>query len=1135
MDRNDYIERLLKKVQAHFCEKPLPQDLTTRFPDIHGRCGQELTYDDLYKYPGLQQALAYIVQYTPSKWLLEQEAASIVALRKLHHPERQIPEFQPEPIAECPPGQETARPPAGDIYDWASDRRLAGICFSGGGIRSATFNLGILQGLARRSWLNNFDYLSSVSGGGYIHGWLAGWLKRKTLESTKEHPEADHYEKNLKRAWDRVTYRLKPLPGREDAEKFQAVWPRQIQWLRRYSNYLTPQVGLLTGDTWSAIAIWIRNVSLNQTLLIAIFLSVLSLPHLLAPAVRLVDRGPTAAEPGDKPRDAKRILSVYLTAPELAKLSLSQLLTSGVRLADQGSEPCPTATEGKPEDAKRMLTLCFSTAVKAPEGLASEPAELFRSLFKKYWHGNWSESGMWSFLTKAPRIRGESIAALACFLLATLLVAVLLRREYDFALQPSEAEKRISGYFLRLRDYQVLSANIMVGFLLAFGIFMTRVTLKRGENAAFPAGLFLLLLGLVWTETFAGGALGKVMTVRYQRLKERRQNLNKGAKSFLIGRVLWLAFLGIPAALAGAAVGAAIAALLKSWMMRDAARWLNLDGPFSLQIVLGTLLFFWLPPLTMIIGSGFIGKDFPDWLGEWLGRIRGYTLLAGLGWVFLCGSSLLMPGALLHLLSSGRTKWPAIGAWILTTAGGVIGGKSSKTSGDRSTPTSAGGRMIDVIVRVGPYVYVGGLIFFLSLVIEESLGPLAKGLFAGHELLFWWLVIIVFAGIAAWLGSRLDINEFSMNSFYRDRLTRCYLGASNVTRSPSPVTGFDERDTDDLQIADLNLKRNYPGPIPIFCCAMNITFGEDLAWQERKAASFAFTPFYSGYTVGWTEGKKKLRFNGFVPTEFVYQGGPNLATAMAASGAAVSPNWGYHTNPATAFLMTMFDVRLGVWVPNPRRSELAGQKLGVLPGESIPASPKFAPWWLTSELFGSVDDTSKYVYLTDGGHFDNMGLYELVRRRCYKIVICDAEQDGDYVFEGIGASIRKCRIDFGVEIELDFSAVTPNTKSKLSPAHIVRGTIRYPETPPGEEGEILYIKASLTAKAPKQPNTAKPPAPPVRGSVALPDVPGDIQNYKLQHEDFPHDSTAEQWFTESQFESYRCLGVRVIESLNKLI
>ena len=381
-----------------------------------------------------------------------------------------------------------------------------------------------------------------------------------------------------------------------------------------------------------------------------------------------------------------------------------------------------------------------------------------------------------------------------------------------------------------------------------------------------------------------------------------------------------------------------------------------------------------------------------------------------------------------------------------------------------------------------------------------------------------------------------------MHSFYRDRLTRCYLGASNETRSPSPVTGFDQRDTADLQIAQLAYKQNYPGPIPIFCCAMNITLGEDLAWQERKAASFAFTPFYSGYTVGWTGEKKDLHFNGFVPTEFLYQadpnqaramGGPNLATVMAASGAAVSPNWGYHTNPATAFLMTMFDVRLGLWVPNPRRSKVAGQKLGLKPKDGIPASPLFAPWWLTSELLGSVDDTSKYVYLTDGGHFDNMGLYELVRRRCYKIVICDAEEDGAYVYEGIGDAIRKCRIDFGAEIELDFSQVSPNTKSKLSPAHVITGTIRYPETPPGEAGHVVYIKASLTGKE-ATPIEGEPPAKPVTGSVTLPDVPGDVQNYKLQHQHFPHDSTADQWFTESQFESYRRLGERVIEGLDRL-
>ena len=81
-----------------------------------------------------------------------------------------------------------------------------------------------------------------------------------------------------------------------------------------------------------------------------------------------------------------------------------------------------------------------------------------------------------------------------------------------------------------------------------------------------------------------------------------------------------------------------------------------------------------------------------------------------------------------------------------------------------------------------------------------------------------------------------------------------------------------------------------------------------------------------------------------------------------------------------------------------------------------PASPAFAPFRLLSELLGSVDDTSKYVYLIDGGLFDNMGLYELVRRRCYRIVICDAEADSAYTFEGIGAAIRKCRVDFGAAI-----------------------------------------------------------------------------------------------------------------------
>jgi hypothetical protein len=512
-------------------------------------------------------------------------------------------------------------------------------------------------------------------------------------------------------------------------------------------------------------------------------------------------------------------------------------------------------------------------------------------------------------------------------------------------------------------------------------------------------------------------------------------------------------------------------------------------------------------------------------LGEWLARIRAYALLTGIAWVALYGTSLLMPGVIHHLFASNWIKWPAILAWVATTAASALGGRSSKTGGAEAEVQSDKG--MKLLVLVGPYVFVYGLMVLLACLIENIL---FKG--TAPSASYWSWSLLLPLSIAVLLGFTLDINEFSMHSLYRNRLTRCYLGASNITRSPSMVTGFDDRDTQGLQIADLTPEGGYPGPLPIFCCSMNITLGEDLAFQERKAASFAFTPLYSGYTVGWTEGSRGVQFNGFVPTrDFAYQDGPNLATAMSASGAAVSPNWGYHTNPATAFLMTIFDVRLGWWLPNPRRLPMVGTALGGKISRPPRSTPRFAPLCLMKELLGSISDASEYVYLTDGGHFDNMGLYELVRRRCYRIVICDAEEDASYAYEGIGMAIRKCRIDFGAEIDIDLSTLTPNSESKLSPAHIARGKIRYPETPPGEEGEVLYIKTSLTGKAETM-GISKTSA---RGEEKLPDVPGDIQNYKLQHPHFPHDTTVDQWFTESQFESYRRLGQAIVENLDRLI
>jgi len=127
-----------------------------------------------------------------------------------------------------------------------------------------------------------------------------------------------------------------------------------------------------------------------------------------------------------------------------------------------------------------------------------------------------------------------------------------------------------------------------------------------------------------------------------------------------------------------------------------------------------------------------------------------------------------------------------------------------------------------------------------------------------------YLAVLVICLLFAW---RVDINEFSLHAFYRNRLTRCYLGASNIPRHPNPFTGFDYSDAD-VAVSDLLPAKRYYGPFPIFCTALNLTFGEELAWQERKAASFVFTPLYSGYDVPWTAAKRESnwRFNGFVRT-----------------------------------------------------------------------------------------------------------------------------------------------------------------------------------------------------------------------------------------------------------------------------
>src|SRR5204863_1534292 len=125
-------------------------------------------------------------------------------------------------------------------------------------------------------------------------------------------------------------------------------------------------------------------------------------------------------------------------------------------------------------------------------------------------------------------------------------------------------------------------------------------------------------------------------------------------------------------------------------------------------------------------------------------------------------------------------------------------------------------------------------------------------------------------------------------------------------------------------------------------------------------------------------------------------GGPDgmsLGTAMTISGAAASPNMGYHSSPLVTLIMTLFNARLGWWLGNPGR---AGDRTFNQDGPGLALQP------LLAEAFGLTDDNNSYVYLSDGGHFENLGLYEMVRRRCQVIVVSDAGCDKDFKFEDLG-------------------------------------------------------------------------------------------------------------------------------------
>jgi hypothetical protein len=269
---------------------------------------------------------------------------------------------------------------------------------------------------------------------------------------------------------------------------------------------------------------------------------------------------------------------------------------------------------------------------------------------------------------------------------------------------------------------------------------------------------------------------------------------------------------------------------------------------------------------------------------------------------------------------------------------------------------------------------------------------------------------------------------------------------------------------------------------------LNLVKGENLAWQQRKAESFTSTKYHTGSCrLGYQESR-------------LYGDRVSLGGAIAISGAAANPNMGYASSPVLSMIMMLFNARLGVWRPNPGEP---GRGYWTKPGPTFSVRP------FIDEAFGLTNDKNAWVDLSDGGHFENLGLYEMVLRRCATIIVVDGSADPDFHFDDLGNAIRKIRIDLGVPIE--FPNGVPIAKEiSAGSKHCAVGQIVYSAVDGQgvEPGHLIYIKTSITGNEPR-----------------------DVLNYASQNPSFPHQPTSDQWFDESQFESYRRLGLHVVEEI----
>jgi hypothetical protein len=1007
-----------------------------------------------------------------------------------------------------------------DLYQCFHDRAKAGqkrtaLCFSGGGIRSATFNLGVLQRLVEIDLLPKFDYLSTVSGGGYLGSWLSGWI----------HHDPDGVKG--------VIQRLKSTtPGATDPE------PAPLRHLRKFSRYLSPTLGLFSPDTWTLATIYLRNLMLNWLVLIPLLVALLMIPRLCVAVVALDPwlRG----EPflGMSPNFLMGLLLLVgmgLAVWTFAYAGLHQPSARKARALRAGKDlslaPPSRGAEGQIHFLKwcwtpMMISAVCLSAFWAWVG-ADNPMMFNWTHFVAFgvclgvvgWTVFATSDGELSKLCELPCVIMAGVAfGLSLFGSAHLMEAIMPYRP-----QPEHIEPLLGEFYARyvLLGLPLIICSFSLGGTLYVG-FVSRLRSTHDEDREWwaRAGAWLLMAVVGWL-TVAGVVLygpGLIL------LGGHWVSVTAASLGGVTGIVtLWLGNSAATPANRAPREGQGRTQKIKSYLMALAAPIAIAVLIIGLSLAAGVVLFmtwayFASPDAMMALFPEIMGEGGSFWSGDPAGAYFRMLYVPApllvLGWmVVLAGFGMLMSRII------DLNKFSMHGMYRDRIVRAYLGASRAES------------RRPDPFTGFDPDDHIDMHKLRAEVVRREDL--LERDDFLHHlrdaakrknhhshspaDPVSEYLVRRVQPSTREALAALDKRRDRAVTALLDD--LAALIVEDDFAKSPAFSVGFagngalasldPERLAQDVPLRNrLLLDAAYPlgirplstdrvssiRPLHVINIALNLVNTDDPTWQERKAESLTVSALHSGS--GRLGYRSSLRYGGDY--------GIGLGTAVTISGAAVSPNMGYHSSKPIAFLMTLFNVRLGWWLGNP----------GAHGNDTFHrAFPVFSVTPLAAEALGLSDARHRYVYLSDGGHFENLGLYEMVRRRCHVIVLGDAGRDPGCTFEDLGNAVRKIRIDMGVPITFRGSIAIrarDAADAKTAGRYCAIGEIDYKaiDGPGAENGVLLYVKPAFYGAE-----------------------PADVYNYAKGCEDFPHESTADQFFSESQFESYRALGYHTLQQI----